>query len=101
MIYSKDRTIGETLLQPENKIIRDRFEKATFLLECGRISGSEYINYLTIRLGIPVSRNVQIELLKKYRIDSITTGKVVAGTVQDFAIGINREDIRRIAIIVV
>lgn len=96
-----DRTVGDILTEPANKEIRERFEKATFLLECGKISGSEYINYLTIRLGIPVSHNVRVELLKKYRIADINTGKAervnVNGNDIDVSVGISRDDISKIA----
>lgn len=103
MNQALDRTIGEILLQPENKPILERFEKATFLLECGRISGSEYISYLTLRLGIPISKDVRITLLKKYRIADIESGIVQPGggllqpNSPDTMLGINRDAINRIA----
>ena len=51
--------------------IRDRFEKASFLLASNEISGSEYISYLTDRLGIPVSDRVRVQILSKYPVAKV------------------------------
>lgn len=59
-----DRTVGEILCDSSNAIIRDRFEKAVFLLESSRISGKEFIAYVTIRLGLPISKDVRKELIQ-------------------------------------
>lgn len=64
---SLDRSMGEFLLDPKNEIIRDKFEKATFLLQSNRISGAEYIEYLVQRLGIPLSKNVRTEIVGKFK----------------------------------
>lgn len=66
-----NRSVGELLCDPNNYMIRDRFEKATFLLQSRRISGKEYYQYLVIRLGIPVSDKARRQLVTKYRASEI------------------------------
>ena len=66
-----NRSIGDMLSDPKNFHIRDRFEKATFLLQTRRISGLEYYNYLTLRLGIPVSDRARLELVKNFKISQV------------------------------
>lgn len=66
-----NRSVGEMLTAPGNERIRDRFEKATFLLQSQRIAGSEYIDYCTMRLGIPMSVDVRREILKRYRVSNL------------------------------
>lgn len=68
-----NRSIGEMLLDPRNEAIRDRFEKATFLLQARRIAGIEYYNYLTMRLGIPVSDSTRTKLVTQFRIKDVRT----------------------------
>lgn len=51
--------------------MRDRFEKASFLLASCEISGSEYISYLTDRLGIPVAQATRVEILSKYPVSKV------------------------------
>lgn len=63
-----NRRVSEVLSAPGNEPIRDRFEKATFLLQSSIISGSEYISYLTIRLGIPISQSVRKRLVTDFKI---------------------------------
>lgn len=55
----------------DNPALKDRFEKATFLLYSYRITGYEYISYLQQRLGIPIPEKVRKELLLKYRADQL------------------------------
>lgn len=66
-----NRTVGEMLIDPANKIIRDKFEKATFLLESGAIAGTEYINYITIRLGIPITQRTRTEIVNRFKIKDV------------------------------
>ena len=66
-----NRSVGEMLADPKNASIRERFEKATYLLENQMIAGKEYIAYVTYRLGIPMSKEVRIEVLTKFRIASL------------------------------
>jgi hypothetical protein len=68
---SLNRSLGEILLDPKNEAVRDKFEKATFLLEANRISGVEYIEYLVQRLGIPVPKDVRQRLVVEYKISDI------------------------------
>ena len=69
--HAINRTVGEILMDDENAPIRDKFEKATFLLQSRRISGIEYYQYLTLRLGIPVSDKARQQLVHKYRVGEI------------------------------
>ncbi len=66
MREAMDKSIGELILDPKNFAIRDRFEKATFLLYANRISGGEYIDYLIQRLGIPIGSGVRGQLLTAF-----------------------------------
>lgn len=66
-----NRSVGELLTMPENVEIRDKFEKATFLLQSRRISGIEYYQYLTLRLGIPVSDSARLELVRQFKVADI------------------------------
>lgn len=68
-----NRSVGQILTDPENFEIRDKFEKATFLLQSRRISGYEYFNYVTLRLGLPVSKEAKSVLLKNFRIQDVVS----------------------------
>jgi hypothetical protein len=83
-------SLGEILLNPRNAAIRDRFEKASFLLQANRIAGVEWIEYVTKRLGIPVSRQVRQRVVREYMIaDVIDPNNPIRR--------ISRRDINRIA----
>ena len=69
-----NRSVGEMLADPKNANIRDRFEKATYLLETFMISGKEYISYVSYRLGIPMSKEVRISLLTKFPVSGLGRG---------------------------
>jgi hypothetical protein len=71
MNVSLNSSVGEMLLAPKNEFLREKFEKATFLLESNRIAGTEYIEYLVQRLGIPVGKDVRQRLLTEFRMDSV------------------------------
>ena len=62
-----NRSVGEFLCDPRNEAIRDRFEKATFLLQAGMVTGGEYVDYVTMRLGIPMSRDARGKIVASYR----------------------------------
>lgn len=66
-----NRSVGQMLSMPENIEIRDKFEKATMLLQSRKIAGVEYYNYLTIRLGIPVSDAARQELVRNFKFSDI------------------------------
>jgi hypothetical protein len=68
---SINSSLGELLLHPRNQALRDRFEKATFLLQANKITGDEYIDYVTERLGIPVSSAVRRRLVTQFRVDNL------------------------------
>ena len=77
-----NRSVGQILTDPANYEIRSKFEKATFLLQSRRIAGIEYYNYLTLRLGIPVSDNARQNLIKNFKI----------GDVRDYQHGVDDRD---------
>lgn len=66
-----NRTVGEFLVDPNNKEIRENFELATFLLQSRMISGIEYYQYLTMRLGMPVSDNARRTLITKFKMKDV------------------------------
>lgn len=61
-----NKTIGEIMLDPKNTFLKNRFEKATFLLESRIIAGTEYFAYVTQRLGIPVRNEVKRALITRF-----------------------------------
>jgi hypothetical protein len=61
-----DRSIGELLMDQRNFAIRDRFEKATFLLYGNRISGGEYVEYLMKRLGLPIGQRIRADIVTDF-----------------------------------
>lgn len=63
--------VGAILKKPQNAPILDKFEKATMLLQSNFISGMEYTQYLTLRLGIPVSAKIRKELALKFQAKDI------------------------------
>lgn len=77
-----NRSVGEMLTLPENAPIRDRFEKATYLLHMGRIAGKEYIDYVTLRLGIPVSKETRRTLIVNNRIKDIQHSSGYVGAIR-------------------
>jgi hypothetical protein len=66
-----DTTVAEMLLHPKNELLKEKFEKATFLLQSNRISGLEYIEYLAMRLGLPVSRKTRGDLVTGFPEDQV------------------------------
>jgi hypothetical protein len=71
LMEALDKTVADIFLMPGNERLKDRFEKASFLLIANRISGSEYVSYLMDRLGIPVASGTRGELVSKYRTQDI------------------------------
>ena len=65
------KTIADLLGRPENKFIRDRYEKALYLLASHRISGQEFISYSIDRVGIPIEPQVRANILKKFPVERI------------------------------
>jgi hypothetical protein len=90
MNVSLNSSIGEMLLAPKNEFLREKFEKATFLLESNRIAGTEYIEYLVQRLGIPVGKDVRQRLLTEFRMDQVIDP-------QNSGNRITRADVRRMS----
>lgn len=80
------KTIADLLGRPENKYIRDRYEKALYLLSTGRISGDEFISYSMDRVGIPLDHSVRATLIKKFPVEAIrlygSDGKALLGDVK-------------------
>ena len=67
MATAINETVGELLLKntPTSKYLRDRFEKATWLLQSRLIAGTEYAAYV-MHLGLPIRRETYAELIKRY-----------------------------------
>lgn len=65
------KTIGDLLARPENKYIRDCYEKALYLLATSRISGDEFISYSIDRVGIPLDWGIRATIIKKYPVDQV------------------------------
>jgi hypothetical protein len=84
-----DITVAEMLLNPKNEKLKDRFEKATFLLQSNRISGNEYIEYLIMRLGIPLSDKVRRQLVTKFKEEYVRDPELPS-------IVINKKDAKRL-----
>jgi hypothetical protein len=87
---SLDSSLGELLLNENNKAIRERFERATFLLQANRIAGLEYIEYVTQRLGMPIPKQVRAKLVVEYKITDIIDPQAGLGS------RISRRDVERI-----
>jgi len=87
---SLDNSLGELLLNPKNEAIKDRFEKATFLLQSNRISGGEWIEYVVQRLGIPVSRDTRARVVTQFKARDVIDPENVDRPV-------SKSDARRIA----
>jgi len=66
-----NRSVGEMLADPKNAEIRNRFEKAVFLLNSAKISGGEFIDYCTLRLGIPISKATRTDLVTKFKTSDV------------------------------
>ena len=62
-----NKTVGDMLLDKNNKYLKDRFEKATFLLQSNMISGEEYAAYVVQRLGLPMRNEVRRELISNFK----------------------------------
>ena len=62
-----NRTVGELLEDPKNAPLKDKFVKASILLQSEMITGSEFIDYCTMRLGIPISQQARAELVTRFK----------------------------------
>ena len=76
-----NETVGELLLKntPSSRFLKDRFEKATWLLQSRLIAGSEYAAYV-MHLGLPIRKEVYGELIKRYPVKHIIVPVKVKGT---------------------
>jgi hypothetical protein len=72
-------TIGKVIAN--NPFLRDRYEKASYLLVSNRISGNEFISYCVVRLGIPMSRSTRAQLVMQFKSSDIITGSYGTKTV--------------------
>ena len=93
---SLNRSVGEMLSDPKNSIIRDKFEKATFLLQSMIISGKEYISYVTVRLGIPMSKEVRIDILHNFKSENLISLKTANGADIPGVMNLTKKDVERI-----
>ena len=86
------RTMADVLALPENEIIRDRFNKALYLLSTNRIAGHEFISYSIDRLGIPIGPNVRNNIISTYPTENVVlkgSGGYSLGTSDVFSSGNN------------
>ena len=75
-----NKTIGEIMIDPKNEFLKNRFEKATFLLESRIIAGTEYFAYVTQRLGIPVRNEVKRELITKFPAKELSDPNIISAS---------------------
>lgn len=68
-----DQTVAEFLSSSANSEIRNKFEEASMLLNANMISGGEYIDYVTIRLGLPINKRVRQELVTNFKAEDTVT----------------------------
>lgn len=47
--------------------VRKRFQEASYLLITERISGNEYVSYVSDRLGLPISKETRQDIITKFR----------------------------------
>ena len=59
-----NKSVGDILL--EDKYLQDRFTKACWLLQSRKISGKEYISYVTERLGFPIKQETYRYIIFNY-----------------------------------
>jgi len=62
-----NREIGDVLNDPKNAILKQRYIDATYLLYSHYISGREFLDYITKRLGIPVRDTVASSIVTNYK----------------------------------
>lgn len=76
-----NKSVGDLLLDenPASKYLRDRFEKATWLLQSRIIAGMEYAAY-TQHLGLPLRRETYRTLIKEYPVKDIINYSNANGT---------------------
>lgn len=91
-----NRSVGDMLTRPENVEIREKFEKAVYLLQSRRIAGLEFYQYCTLRLGIPVSDAARKKLVTNFRIADIHRGGAKSGVGEDKLITINGSEAKLI-----
>lgn len=72
METSEIRSLADCLALPENEIIRDRLNKALYLLSSQRIAGTEFIAYACDRLGLPIGPQTRRTIISKYPIEQIS-----------------------------
>lgn len=75
-----NKTIGEIMIDPKNEFLKNRFEKATFLLESRIIAGTEYFAYVTQRLGIPVRNEVRRELITRFPAKDLSDPSIISAS---------------------
>lgn len=75
-----NKTIGEIMIDPKNEFLKNRFEKATFLLESRIIAGTEYFAYVTQRLGIPVRNEVRRDLITKFPAKNLSDPSIISAS---------------------
>jgi hypothetical protein len=85
------QTLNQSIAQIlfDNDFLREKFEKSSLLLESNRIWGKEYIDYLTLRLGIPVPTKTRQKIISMYPLKKVIDPNSRTGL-------LTRRDIKRI-----
>jgi len=99
LAQSLESSVGELLLHPDNEVIKRKFELATFLLQSQKIAGMEWVEYVSTRLGLPVSKKTRAELAVKFKIQDVmdpTKGTMGAKDGSDISLTLSRKDVTRI-----
>jgi hypothetical protein len=68
-----ESSIGEILSgnNEASTFVRKRFQEASYLLITERISGNEYVSYVSDRLGLPISKETRQEIITKFRTGNV------------------------------
>lgn len=75
-----DKSVAEILTPSKDKtpqqneiavVLKDKFQKASYLLTSSRITGAEYISYVVERLGLPISNKVRGDLVLRFRSNNV------------------------------
>ena len=90
------QTIGNLLYEKGNEVIRDRFEKANILLASRRITGSEYISYVTVRLGIPIKAEDAVKIRVSFAPHTLRSGGKVDVVASKSFGGLTKKDLKAI-----
>jgi hypothetical protein len=69
-----ESSIGQILndsKNPNSEYLKRRFQEASYLLISERISGNEYISYVSDRLGLPISKETRRDIITQFRASNV------------------------------